>query len=514
VKSRLTVVAGLASAIALWIAPQASATITSSEITSPSDPTYSIFDSDNPNTIAVSGTTDSDDTGADLVDLECYYGPSATPTSFELASDVPLESDGSFSVPDADLSNINEQVCRLRAVPAGTTPADLSPFTGPVLGTGFRESELVGSGPNAGAVSDYYIWAQQLTAANDYNSAGNCGLDDGYLFNSDMESTTTTWYCNDWFWWYENYVGGPDESTRSQIQVDGADAYTPSTANDINPAGSPGFPELDYDYSVDPATGNLTITESQPIVKCPDAGFPPDSSTCPSFVGTGVRLDRTITQESDGHLVFFTDNWMSTDGGSHSIDLLPQNDQNFGDAGPDIQYKFPGEATFSTHDVGDSVSFPDTSPGAVYINVLDAPDGDEETGQGAIVFDRPASPAKFNGVPTNSGEFYFHQTGSASADCPATFRFAYAADYDSDDVQTLAQTALTRFATPVSCPGANPTPPAGPTGQRAAALSRCKKKFKKALKKKRSHDALTKPVKKHLKKKFKKCKGKARRLPV
>jgi hypothetical protein len=56
--------------------------------------------------------------------------------------------------------------------------------------------------------------------------------------------------------------------------------------------------------------------------------------------------------------------------------------------------------------------------------------------------------------------------------------------------------------------------PTGPTGQRAAALNKCKKKHKNALRKKRKHDALTKPVKKNLNKKFKKCKRKANRLPV
>jgi hypothetical protein len=55
---------------------------------------------------------------------------------------------------------------------------------------------------------------------------------------------------------------------------------------------------------------------------------------------------------------------------------------------------------------------------------------------------------------------------------------------------------------------------AGPTGQRAAALNKCKRKHKNALKNKRKHDALTKPVKKNLNKKFKKCKRKANQLPV
>jgi len=53
-----------------------------------------------------------------------------------------------------------------------------------------------------------------------------------------------------------------------------------------------------------------------------------------------------------------------------------------------------------------------------------------------------------------------------------------------------------------------------PTGQRAAALAKCKTNYKRALKKKRAHRSLTGPVKQHLKKKLRKCKRQANQLPV
>ena len=58
------------------------------------------------------------------------------------------------------------------------------------------------------------------------------------------------------------------------------------------------------------------------------------------------------------------------------------------------------------------------------------------------------------------------------------------------------------------------SPPAGATGQRAAALKKCKKKHKKAVEKKKPHDALTQSVKKKLNKQFKRCKKQANLLPV
>ena len=57
-------------------------------------------------------------------------------------------------------------------------------------------------------------------------------------------------------------------------------------------------------------------------------------------------------------------------------------------------------------------------------------------------------------------------------------------------------------------------PPNPPTGRRSAALKKCKKTYKKALKRKRAHHALTKPAKRNLKKKFNKCTKRAKRLPA
>jgi hypothetical protein len=68
--------------------------------------------------------------------------------------------------------------------------------------------------------------------------------------------------------------------------------------------------------------------------------------------------------------------------------------------------------------------------------------------------------------------------------------------------------------TPSSPEPPSSNPASTPTGQQAAALNKCKRKHKRALSKKREHDALTKPVKQKLGKQFKKCKRKARRLPI
>jgi hypothetical protein len=352
----------------------------------------------------------------------------------------------------------------LRAVPAGSIPADLSPFSGPVAAIG--QSDVFSFG-------DFYTYAQQLTAADDYGSAGACGYCDGYLFDPDFANTTTTFFGNDWF---------DNLDARSGIQVDGANAYPPARATFINGSAT-GRPSMTYSYSLDPSNGDFEIDESDPIVKCPMTTYPPDATSCPSFSTTGVRLDRTISQESDGHLVFVTDTWTSTDAAMHTVDLQPINSQSFGGNAPMVAYRFPGEGSFTTHAPDDVVTFSPDLPGGIFVNVQGSPDGAHDTGQGAIVFDRAASPATFyEGFPGSSA-MYLQQSGTVPAGSSTTFRYAYAQAYTCAEVAALAQTAASRFGGSVSSPCPSPPPagggaaPApGPTGQRARALKKCKKK--------------------------------------
>lgn len=442
------IAAALAAAAAivgsLVVTPAAGAAIAASQITTPTDPTYLVSPvdpSDNhpTDTFDIAGTTTGGTTG-DHVDVLCYFGD----TYNTVATSVPVNQDGSFSVPAASEYPIwtSSGVCRLRAVPAGTTPADVTPFAGPrVLITGDFPYPLNG-GPNNGLLSDYYVYAQQLTGAFDYVSVGDCGLLDGYLFDPTFAVTTYTFNCDAGL-----FMGEAASPTRSELQIDGANAYAPYTASLIN-TDATGFPAVTYSYTVDPATGNTVIHEADPLVTCSDSTYPPSAQSCSTFVSTGVTDNVTITQDHDGHIAWFTEAFTSTDGHQHSLDLLWDNTQRFhlstGDASQ-LEYEFPGESSYSTHAVGDSVSLP-ASPGAIFIRMHGAADGDPSTGQGAIVYDRPASSAAFNYVSTASSTFTLHQTGTVPAGGAATFKFAYVQDYLAANVASLTTTALNTIA--------------------------------------------------------------------
>lgn len=427
----------------LVVTPSAHAAITASQITTPSNPSFFIADEDAVSQpFTVSGTT-TNGTANDSIDLRCYFGG----TSIKVKGNVPLSSDGSFSVPAADLNKILGLTCQLKAVPAGQNPADLTPFAGPVIGVGSRETSLISGGNNNGEAYDYALDAQQQTGAFDYASLGGCGLHDGFLYDAAYANTTITFACNG------GLLGGdsPNTPTRSELQVDGANAYAPAQAFLVNSNGA-GLPALTDSYTLDAATGNVVIQETDPLVKCSDPTYPPTSSSCATFVSTGVTDNRTITQDHDGHISWITDTFTSTDSKAHSLDLLwDENEQFFGPSGNSslIEYEFPGEGTYSTHATGDTVSLP-SSAGAIFLRMQGAADGDLGTGQGAIVYDRPATAARFTSVTNFGSEFTLHQTGNVPAGGSTRFQSAYIQDYQSSLVAARAQAAGTLFLNPLT----------------------------------------------------------------
>jgi hypothetical protein len=436
---RLAVLAGALAVGGLVVTPAARAAITGSQITTPADPSFFVADEDaSTQTFAISGTTTGGNPATNEVDVDCYSDGSVV----TVAKNVALKSDGSFSVPNANLNQPLDLTCQLRAVPAGTKPTDVTPFVGPVIGVGERDSDPVAVGPNKGKVTGYYLDAQQKTAAFDYVSLGSCGLEDGFLYDSTFTQTTTTFFCNAGL----SGVDSVSTPTRAELQVDGANAYDPFSADLVNP-NAPGLPSLTDTYTVDKATGNVVIHETDPLVKCPDATYPPNDVSCASFVSAGVTDTRTVTQDHDGHVSWITDSFAGTDSKAHSLDLLWDNSQHFWGSSGDssqVEYEFPGQTSFSTHAVGDNVTLPSTA-GTIFARMHGAADGDMGTGQGAIVYDRPATAAKFTLVQSFQSEFTLRQAGNIPAGGSTRFRFAFVQDYQAADVASLATTAAKAF---------------------------------------------------------------------
>jgi hypothetical protein len=435
-RAPLTLLGGAVAALAL--ATPASAAITTTQITTPgTSPVYSTYNNDTPNTIAVAGTTDSTNTAADKVDLRCFYGSPAQ--SVLVQAGVTLSGSGGFSVPAASLAGISARECRLRAVPAGST-SNSNVYRGPLMLTSYTRTFKITGGPNAGTPYCFYNYGQQLTAAADYEGFDCGGLWDSYLFDASYGQTATVFYFNA-VPYYQNMDGTGD--TRSEIQVDGQDTYGPYGAYSVFHRSGPcpptcdgsrdnaGFPSITYTFAQDATTGNATIHESDTLVRCPTGtAYPPTHATCSAFTATGVKVDRTIVQDHSGHVVWITDNFSSTDGAQHTMDLLYENSQYLNSSKqPNIGYKFAGQSAFAAHVRGDTVTVP-ARPGTVYVKNLNSDDGDPYTGQGSITYAvAPTQILFLSQATSNTSNFTMHYAGTVPASGALTYKFGYATEY-------------------------------------------------------------------------------------
>ncbi|MEA2292452.1 MAG: hypothetical protein QOE86_91 [Solirubrobacteraceae bacterium] len=410
--------------MALFAAGPASAAVTTSQITSPASPFFTYYDNDSsdPQTFTVSGTSNGTDT--DMVDIRCYYDDG----NFDpLYTDLAVAADGSFS---ATVGKPSERSCVLRAVPSAGWNNLLNNYAGPVSGFGLNETYL----NSASQPYDYRVVSSTRKAQNYFYSASDCGLDYNYLYGPDFRLSDGTWDCNAGLY---SYDGGYKNT--SEIVVDGHSAFTPSGAYyayTYGSSGSAGAPAADIKRSFNAATGEWTITETDPLAYCanvdgsindtPDSGWP--YWTCDHWVAAPAQLVRTITESHEGLLVTIADRWSSTDGGSHTLHALYDNYQNGNTA------QAPGESGFTIHGEGTVSDLGSSAVGTLYFQYDSSyPAGIDNT-QGAMTYTTAPNEAVWES-PTElllDYERTIPATGSLAID------HHYASGFSREAVQGLA----------------------------------------------------------------------------
>ncbi len=433
--------------MSLVMAAGAQAAVTTSSITAPSDPFFG-FDQGQTQNVTISGT--SNGTTGDSVDIDCYVDNGSTGSSnATIASGVSVRSDGSFSTSVA-ISKFHATYndyspCRLRAVPSGTTPTTgLSSFSGPRVSVG----DLLRDTDTSGALYDYYAYAPQLSAADDYDSFGSCGLDDSYLFDPSFfgQQDSTGFYCNDW-------ADNPTESnsSRTALLVDGHPAYAPDEEDGIN-SNAAGFEALTINsITQNSSNGNLTIVETDPLVRCWGDPYPANNTNCLTFEASGVQVKRTITQNDDGHIVYVRDAYSSTDGAAHSVNLLMENDQHFFESGgsQDVQYEFPAQSLFSAYNAGRTVSVPSGAPASILVENAGTADGATNGGRGAITYAQsPSGPFAFGLNNSCCSDFDAPNTVSVPSSGSASIAYGYSSEFTLAAARHDALVAQDAFAPP------------------------------------------------------------------
>ena len=375
---------GAVTAIALMATP-ASAAVTTTTITSPADNTNYEYDSTtaDPSTQKFTVTGTSDGADGDVVEIRCYNG-----TSYNTGAVATVAAGGTFST-EVPLNNLADTACILRAVPQGASPdqAGLAAFTGPRVATGGWYVDRIGGGANTGTPYDYYASRPTSTAYADYLSYSACGLDYMWLYGPNMERGHELFYCNAYPWYRFN-------DARGGLQIDGKTAYDAYSAQRVD-SSLPGFPTPTFSRSVDFITGNLTITERQPLVRCaPDSEYNnTGDGACTSFESVGVTVERTITQTNGGKRSQISDDYVSADGAAHTVDVVYE--QDFQDKCCDDTFvaHFPWEsADYKPYDDFDVVGPAPSSPATMYLKAS------REEAEG---IDNPVGAITFNTSPNS-----------------------------------------------------------------------------------------------------------------
>ncbi len=424
--------ATLTLAALLLPAAAAQATVTTSNITTPTSGYYQY--NDNTHTmVTVAGT--SNGTTGDHVDIDCWYDNGS---ENQLATSVNVGADGTFATPSpVPLSPVEGTACRLRAEPAGDSNEDVH-FSGPRIATGEFDStadNTISGGPNNGALYDYYANGTTFGSWISWSSAGDCGVN--------AETNDASYAYADEAIDCDGALYGNDGISRSEIQIDGSNAYAPYIAQQMF-SNNTGFQPLSVTQSWNPANGFESTTETDPLVECPSPDpYQPTSAQCPSYSSAPITLTRQIAMISTNQIKM-TDTWTSTDGHAHTIDA-EYDDQSSNSDGNGPTFQFPGDTGLVRHGTGDLVGGPAAAPGTILVHSdsLD-PDGDPFENYGAITFS--SAPAEFEF--TSATEFFEHQTLSVPAGGSASLTYIYSFGPSLEQVQALALAAQDQLHSP------------------------------------------------------------------
>ncbi len=450
--ARGAILAGVLVLLALIGGPvaTASAAVESSRITSPSNPTYALFDETAPplqHAFTVSGTT----TGSGNIDVRCYYG--VGPNEYSTFAENVTPTANAFSV-EVNTEALRTGPCVLRAVPAGNTephpPGSAAeeagdPFQGPhIAGSAFELFESNGN------FADYAFELSTLSSYFDIEAAGECGLYSHLFAPNTLARSESLFYCNGAL--YKEAPVAEGAATRPELQVDGTDAYDPTGAGRVEEefkATLPGAPQLKVSKEFTAAGGLGTVHETDPIVRCaPEpAVYPPTTASCKEFVSTGVQLERVWQTSHADQVALMTDNWSSTNGAAHTLNAL--YDQSFyANEKEGGAYRFPGTSGFTATAGGQLVGLPKGASAIYYKeNAATESAGDGKHPLGAIVYDRvPGEPLSFaagsHEKSKNYSEFEMPYQATVPASGTYTLRMAFVQAFALAEVEALADEAL------------------------------------------------------------------------
>ena len=340
----------VALAVLAFAAP-AQAEITGSTITSPKDPNFVLNDFDKPEpVIDIAGTA----TGSGNIDIVCVRAGAV----HVLLRDQPVAASGTFSLFAVTLTGLPGTQwpygpglpCRLLAVPAGMTSPNTAAFTGPRLAvSSIHRYRWAGAGASAGVLYEADVYPVGLQYAARAETFGSVGVFNGFIADPNSSEVRQLGLFQ---------TGAPLDDPATDhfgLEIDGQAAYPPTRAisgiGGTNFSENEGIPAVEADVtSFSSTTGDLTFWEADPLVKCgPNNIYPPTAASCTRFTAVPVRVERTTEYSYDTRTVRVTDQWSSTDGKAHRLDLSLRQGRCFGEGcTTDVIHRLPGDADYGS----------------------------------------------------------------------------------------------------------------------------------------------------------------------
>lgn len=441
---RLAVVVGLVGAAALGTAGSADATPgpgTWTKITTPAHDVVYKYNSkpSATNTMTVSGTTSQDVTS---VDIDCVFANGARQVR-TFASGVSVTA-GRFST-IATVPSPTAQ-CRLRAIPSGvnTNTDYLGAFAGPLF---FMYTVGVQRDSTNTSVGDVAI-DEQGDGLAETTDAGQCGV---VLLvtverpGMDVHGSPISGGCG--FALPSNNLA----DNGSAIKVDGHNAYLPyAVSNYLRSDLGLTLTQSKLTVTSHRATnGDITVTESAPLMRCSgDDTYPPTSTSCPSLVTTDVTYRRVLEVVRSAHQAVARDSFIST-GGKHTVQVEYQTSVaplQYGEVG----YRFPGHgASFNPGTPNEVVTGLGTRAATTIVRTdMHAVDGDPLADTFAYSWSR--APRKVQFSPSSPDEFAMPYKLSVPSGKAAYLGFAESEHLTVRAATKLAKVALREMVNPPS----------------------------------------------------------------
>jgi Glucodextranase, domain B len=255
--------------------------------------------------------------------------------------------------------------------------------------------------------------------------------------------------------------------TRSELQVDGIDAYLAGNAAELfsGAQDDAGYPSMAYSYpvAIDPTTGDLTLNETDQVVECSPAAavYPPTQVSCSSFVPAGVQVSLHIAQTDSGRMTTVIQYFSSTDGAQHSVDLLEDNQFFHPNADGALNLPWTGAGMQPYATLGQAIPGPTAAgPGSFFVEGdRTAPDGSESAPQGSVTFSNPPDGVRVisgtDNAMTDSSWFDLHYSRTVPATGSIALGFTYSTAFLAAEVASDAGAAAAVFepSVAIAAPG-------------------------------------------------------------